>query len=288
MKRLLIFGRYGQVGSALCKQLADRSDDYEVVALDKGDLDLTQIEAVKQAVLDAEPDWVINTAAYTAVDHAEEDQEVARLINAAAPEAMAEACKVLGIPFFHYSTDYVFDGENEQPYLEGDDTNPQSVYGVTKLEGEQAVLAAQPASLILRTAWVYAKEGANFVNTMLRLGKERDQLNVVADQYGSPTLAWDLAVATIAIIDNTEVDKVIDVAGIYHATGSGVTNWSGFAEAIFDLAGYTKVSVNPIPSSDYPTPAARPTYSVLSNQKLLNVFGLKMPDWQDSLKRTLI
>jgi len=286
VKKLLIFGKHGQVGSALCAQLAHREEDYQWLAIDKEELDLTQIEAVKQAVLDASPDWVINTAAYTAVDRAEEDEETARLINAAAPAAMAEACQSLGVPFFHYSTDYVFDGEAIQPYVETDPTNPQGVYGQTKLEGELAVMAAQPDSLILRTAWVYSKDGQNFVNTMLRVGKDKESLNVVSDQFGSPTLAWDLAEATISMIDQTPAEKVAEVAGIYHATGSGVANWSGFAQTIFDMAGYT-TQVKPIPSSEYPTLATRPMYSVLSNQKLKNVFGLVLPDWHESLQKTL-
>lgn len=291
MKKILIFGKLGQVGSALVERLSVLPERYRVVALDKDELDLSLTEEIKQAVLDADPDWVINTAAYTAVDAAEADAEVAHLINAAAPRAMAEACKELNVPMIHYSTDYVFDGDGPQgslrPYVEDDQTNPQSVYGRTKLAGEQAVMSAQADSIILRTAWVYADQGKNFVNTMLRLGNGRDVLNVVSDQYGSPTLADDLAAITIEIIEATPPEKVNKVAGVYHATNRGSTNWSGFAEAIFQYAGLDQVTIKSISSSEYPTPAPRPMYSVLSNQKLYDTFGLKLPDWQDALKRTL-
>lgn len=290
MQKILIFGKFGQVGSALFAQYSAVPDRYEVVALDKEDLDLTQTSQIKQAIFDAAPDWVINTAAYTAVDAAEADAKTAQLINAAAPQAMAEACAEKNIPLFHYSTDYVFDGDgpagSKRPYVEDDVTNPQSVYGQTKLEGEQLVLAAQPNSIILRTAWVYAEVGKNFVNTMLRLASERDELSIVSDQYGSPTLAGDLAAASMAIIKSTAVEKVGEVAGIYHATNRGSTNWSGFAEAIFAEA-EVDVVVKPIPSSDYPTPAPRPMYSVLSNQKMKDTFDVELPSWQDALRRTL-
>lgn len=283
MQRLLVTGKNGQVGSALLR-LAGRG--YDVIGVDIDDVDLTDLDAVDALVREVRPDWLINPAAYTAVDAAEKDQKTAQVLNADAPAVMAKACAELGIPMLHYSTDYVFDGNGNRPYLEDDAPNPQSVYGATKLAGEQAVRAAQSNSIILRTAWVYAQEGKNFVNTMLRLADEHDSLNVVNDQFGSPTLAEDLAAASLQIIEKTPVDQVGQVSGVYHATGSGETNWADFARAIFRLSDKS-AAVNGIPSEQYPTPAPRPNYSVLNNQKLQETFGVALPSWQDALQRTL-
>jgi dTDP-4-dehydrorhamnose reductase len=199
---------------------------------------------------------------------------------------MAKACAKLNCGLLHYSTDYVFDGSGHRPYVETDAPNPQSVYGETKLAGEQAVMREYPNAIILRTAWVYAKEGANFVNTMLRLADERDELGVVSDQFGSPTLAYDLAVASVSIVENTKLDDLSEVAGIYHATGSGMTSWFDFAREIFSLANKS-VKLNAISTEDYPTPAPRPNYSVLSNEKLQRVFAIALPAWRESLAKTI-
>ena len=281
--QILIFGRNGQLGSSLFTLLSEK---HQVTALDQADLDLSQADQIESTIASYRPDWVINASAYTAVDRAEQEPQLADAINHLAPAAMAGACKKHQCGFLHYSTDYVFDGEADQPYQESDVPNPKSVYGETKLAGEQAVMQACPQAIILRTAWVYAKEGANFVNTMLRLASERDELGVVEDQFGSPTLAYDLAQASVPIIENTALDKLDKVAGIYHATGSGMTSWYGFAKEIFSLAG-KDIVVKGIPTEAYPTPAHRPHYSVLSNQKLQRVFGISLPDWKASLAKTL-
>lgn len=281
--RILIFGKGGQVGSSLTQLLESQ---HEVIGLDQEDLDLVEIDQIESAIINNQPDWVINASAYTAVDKAETEPQIADAVNHLAAGAMANTCARLKCGFLHYSTDYVFDGEADQPYLEQDTPKPQSVYGETKLAGEQAVMAAYPQSIILRTAWVYAKEGANFVNTMLRLADERDSLGVVEDQVGSPTLAFDLAQASVAILERIPLSALGEVAGIYHATGAGVTSWYGFAAEIFKLTD-KQVELNAISSDAYPTPAPRPKYSVLSNQKLLDVFGLQLPDWKASLARTL-
>ncbi len=286
MRRILIFGRHGQVGSSLEQQLSSR-DDVQVTALDIEDVDLRDQDATRNAVLDVAPHWVINTSAYTAVDQAESDAEIARLINAVAPGVIASACTACDAAMVHYSTDYVFDGEADEPYREGDVTNPRSVYGSTKLEGERAVSENCPRAIQLRTAWVYSPNGKNFVNTMLRLAAERDEVRVVNDQFGSPTLAEDLARVTIAIVDQVDASDREDCWGTYHATGQGVTNWSGFTEAIMTGSGNDHVNVVPIPGSEYPTPAPRPSYSVLSNYKLSRVFGLELPHWRDALTRCL-
>ncbi len=282
--KYLIFGKHGQVGQQLNKLLQNRD---EVTALDIEDLDLTNLAAIDEQIRSLAPDWVLNASAYTAVDQAESDLELATTINVAAPQAMAQACAQTAARLFHYSTDYVFDGEADRPYLESDPTSPKSVYGQTKLDGELAVLAALPDTIILRTAWVYTRQGKNFVNTMLQLAQKMDQINVVNDQYGSPTLADDLAIASVQIIDKVNSGSLHDVGGVYHATGTGQINWSGFAEEIFKLSGCENVRVNPIPGSEYPTPAARPNWSVLSNEKLMRVFGVKLPAWQDALRRSL-
>ena len=286
MRRVLIFGRHGQVGSSLEAQLSAR-DDVQVTALDIEDVDLRDMVATRKAVLDAAPHWVINTSAYTAVDQAESDAETAHLINAKAPGAIAAACQECCAAMVHYSTDYVFDGTATEPYREQDEPNPQSVYGRTKLAGEHAVMEACPRSILLRTAWVFSPDGKNFVNTMLRLAGERDELRVVNDQFGSPTLAEDLARATIAIIDRIDAGGLENCWGLYHATGQGVTNWAGFSEAIMQESGNDHVNVIPIPGSEYPTPAPRPSYSVLSNSKLLQVFVLELPHWREALTRCL-
>ena len=284
--RLLIFGRDGQVGSALVGLLEPR-EEFAVTAVDIGDVDLTDDAATRSMVLDTAPDWVINTSAHTAVDLAESEPELAHQINAVAPGVIARACSDCGAAMVHYSTDYVFDGTARLPYDEQDEPNPQSVYGKTKLAGERAVAECLDRYILLRTAWVYSPHGKNFVNTMLRLAEERQELRVVEDQYGSPTLAQDLARVTLSIVDRVNSGSIESPWGIYHATGRGVVNWSGFAETIFALAGRTDVRVVPIPASAYPTPAPRPAYSVLSNNRLEQVFGLSLPQWQDSLARCL-
>lgn len=290
---VLIFGRNGQVGSALVRQLAN-VENCRVSSTDVDELDLTDQDATRQLVLDTAPDWVINTSAHTAVDRAEEEQELAHALNAVAPKVIAEACAACGAAMVHYSTDYVFSGSGTTPYLESDQPDPQSVYGVTKLAGEIAVRNALPRSIIFRTAWVYSPHGKNFVNTMLSLAETRDSLRVVGDQFGSPTLADDLAAATISAMQQIHVSELADTSAaidlrfdLYHATGSGVTNWAEFSRAIMAQSGNQQVTVEAITTAEYPTPAPRPAYSVLDNSKLQQQFGITLPDWHDALQRCL-
>jgi dTDP-4-dehydrorhamnose reductase len=233
---------------------------------------------------------VINAAAYTAVDQAESEPELAHLVNAEAPRVMAEACAESGAWLVHYSTDYVFDGTASEPYSEDDPVSPVNVYGRTKLEGEQAVVGNAPRHLIFRTSWVYSNHGRNFLNTMLRLSAERAVLTIVSDQVGSPTWTGAIAGATEQVLHRlsgwgTGGD---DKAGIYHMTCGGRTSWYGFARAIFEQTGRLDgIRVEPIDTASYPTPARRPLYSVLNNDKLANVFGVKLDTWDDALRECL-
>ncbi|MBX2869264.1 MAG: dTDP-4-dehydrorhamnose reductase [Acidiferrobacterales bacterium] len=293
--KVLIFGKHGQVGGALLRQLTHPStlvdpERYEVIATDIEDVDLTDNEATASLVLETKPDWVLNTSAHTAVDKAESEPELAYQLNATAPETIAKACHKIGATMVHYSTDYVFDGSSKTAYLETDEPNPQSVYGRTKLAGEQVVANNLPQHFIFRTAWVYSSGGKNFVNTMLRLARDRDELKVVGDQFGSPTLADDLATATIEVMQQVVAlgSSFDDPAyGIYNATGSGYTSWAGFSEEIMRQSGNDQVSVLSIPTEDYPTPAPRPAFSVLDNSKIKQRFGIQLDEWQSALRRCL-
>ena len=282
--RILVFGSGGQVGSSLVHQ-GDSAPECQVYGVDQEQLDLTDTGSIGAFIREISPDWVVNGAAYTAVDRAEDDAATAHLINADAPGAMAAACAEIGAGFIHYSTDYVFSGDSTRPYRESDETGPRSVYGVTKLEGEKQVLANYADSTILRTAWVYSRDGANFVNTMLRLAGEREQLSVVNDQHGTPTLAADLAALALGIIKQSGSKQ--SGAGIYHATSGGQTTWFEFCCEIFAVAGVSGVEVKPVSTSDYPTRATRPAYSVLDNSKLQNGFGITLPHWKASLAHCL-
>ena len=284
--KLLLFGKHGQVGGQLVDQLAQNSR-YSLVATDIEDVDLTDDAATRALVISQKPNWVINTSAHTAVDRAESERDLSSQLNTRAPEVIANACAEIGAGMIHYSTDYVFDGTSENPYVEADEPNPKSVYGITKLEGERVVLKALDRAFIFRTAWVYSRGGKNFVNTMLQLAAERQELSVVCDQFGSPTLADDLAAMTIGVLGQVVTDTDFSAFGIYHATGQGVTNWAEFSQEIMRLSGNTHVSIRPIPTAEYPTPAPRPAYSVLSNEKLKQQFGLELPHWKNALERCL-
>ncbi|MDP6951796.1 MAG: dTDP-4-dehydrorhamnose reductase [Alphaproteobacteria bacterium] len=279
--RILVFGRVGQLGSALAELLPAH---HEVAFLDQPQVDLSKPQSVPGLITQYAPELVINAAAYTAVDKAESEPELAQLINAEAPAAMAKSCKVFDIPFIHFSTDYVFDGLASKPYSEESRVNPQSVYGRTKLAGEKAVCAATDKHIIFRTAWLYSHVGHNFLKTMLRVASEGKPLRVVDDQMGSPTFAWDLGAATVAAVNVLDSGRE-DIFGIFHATNSGATNWYEFASHIFEVQGLRDVELSAIPTSEYPTPAPRPAYSVLSCDRLEAIFGLKMPDWDDALTR---
>ncbi len=288
MSRILITGRNGQVGWELQRIFAASS---EVIAIDAEDMDLADPEAIRRFVRDARPDIIINPAAYTAVDKAESESDLAMAINGIAPGILAEEALKLGATLVHYSTDYVFDGDKSAPYTEDDTPNPQSVYGNTKFAGEQAIRASGCRHLILRTSWVFGVHGSNFIKTMLRLAKDRDELRIVADQFGAPTWARDLAGATMNALIAWEMSEWSDeLGGLYHLTAAGRTNWHQYAEEVVRLArqydtalAAKPLNIRPIATHEYPLPAKRPANSVLANNKIRETFGIVLPPWQDSL-----
>ncbi|HKB58598.1 MAG TPA: dTDP-4-dehydrorhamnose reductase [Gallionellaceae bacterium] len=284
MKTILLTGKNGQVGWELCRTLAPLG---RVVALDAAELDLARPAAIRDAVRSIRPDIIVNPAAYTAVDKAEAEKDLVQAVNGDAPGVLAEEAKALGAWMVHYSTDYVFDGEKQGAYVEDDAPNPQSVYGRTKLAGEEAIRAAGGRHLIFRTSWVYGSRGHNFLLTMLRLARERKELKVVDDQIGAPTWCRSLAEMTAQILSQMHRPGVDagEVSGVYHMTSSGSVSWHGFAAEILAASGIDPLpALLPIPSSGYPTPAQRPKNSVLSNEKLARVFGLGAGDWKDNLR----
>ena len=280
--KILLLGSRGQLGTTLLPQLGRFGD---VEAYDHDGIDLADGLVTRRRILEIAPDLIINAAAYTAVDKAESEPQAAARVNADAPGVVAECASELGAGLIHYSTDYVFDGNASSPYKEDDPTNPQSVYGRTKLDGENAVLNSGASALILRTAWVYSLHGHNFLKTMLRLAAERDELTIVADQVGSPTSTLALTDATIRLIEYfVEHDGFPpEVRGVYHMTCEGETSWAGFARAIIAASNDSDTRVTDISTADYPTPAVRPAYSVLRGDKLDRVFGIRLPDWEDAL-----
>ncbi|UYZ09243.1 dTDP-4-dehydrorhamnose reductase [Agrobacterium salinitolerans] len=282
--RLAVTGKHGQVVSAL-QALA--SADLEIVALGRPELDLAQPETVLKALREVKPDAVVSAAAYTAVDKAESEQDIAFAVNRDGARAVAQAASDIGIPVIHLSTDYVFDGTKDTAYVESDPTGPTSVYGRSKLEGEQAVSKATGNYAILRTAWVYSEYGNNFVKTMLRLSESRDEINVVADQFGCPTSANDIAAAIVTIARKLVADSSSRLRGVFHLTGTGETSWANFAKRIFAFAekhGGKSMIVNDITTAQYPTPAKRPANSRLDCTKLEKVYGIKLPSWQTSTR----
>lgn len=284
---ILLFGAGGQLGTKLQTLLTSRG---VVRPLDQKDIDLRDHTRLRALIHETRPGLIVNAAAYTAVDAAENDTETARLVNAGAPQIMAECARDLGALLVHYSTDYVFDGTAQAPYTEDAPTRPLGVYGQTKLAGEMAIAESGADFLTLRTAWLYSNRGKNFLNTMLKLAAERSELRVVNDQIGCPTYADLLAETTMQMLEGLYTNGVLrkERCGLYHATCGGSTSWWGFARRIVELAGYgERVLVLPIPTSEYPTPAKRPGYSVLSNAKLEATFGIRMPDWEAGLKRCL-
>lgn len=278
--KILVTGANGQLGKSIRKVFSG-DPSLEVIYTDVAELDITDREEVDHFIRENKLDFIINCAAYTAVDKAEKDDLRAAAINTGAVGNIAQAAALHKVKVIHISTDYVFNGENYRPYEENDEPYPRSIYGRTKLEGEGILTSFCTNSLIIRTAWLYSEFGGNFVASMLRLASERPSLNVVSDQIGSPTYAGDLAEAIHHIIKH---DKWLP--GIYHYTNEGVASWFDFSKAIFEIAG-KKVEVNPIPSSQYPTPAKRPLYSVLGKMKIKNTYGVKIPYWRDSLKKCL-
>ncbi len=284
--KIVVTGREGQVVQSLLEKASQRSD-LEVIALGRPELDLAKLETVRSAVEALKPDLVVSAAAYTDVDLAEDEPELAFAINATGAQAVAEAAMASGVPIIHISTDYVFAGDASEPYLETDTTGPQGVYGSTKLEGERLVAQANPKHIILRTAWVYSPFGKNFVKTMLKLAETRDALSVVYDQWGNPTSALDIADAIIEVADHLAAKSDFSAYGVYHLVGKGDTNWSGFARAVFNesvaLGGPT-ANVADITTADYPTKAVRPANSRLSTAKFQKVFNWSAPHWQVSLQ----
>ena len=281
MINILITGSNGQLGSEL-KALSSNCN-YHCHFTDRDSLDITDKNQIELFVQKNNISHIINCAAYTAVDKAEEDQENADKVNHLAVKNLAEIAREHNISLIHISTDYVFDGENFQPYTENDPTNPKGVYGATKLAGEKAMQNINPKnSIIIRTSWVYSSYGANFVKTMLRLGKERDELGVIFDQVGTPTYAKDLAQAIFAIIPTINHENV----EIYHYSNEGVLSWYDFAKEIMRMA-KLECQINPIETKEYPTPAKRPHYSLLNKTKIKKEFGIEIPYWKDSLDACL-
>ena len=283
--RIAVTGREGQVCQATTRLL--RGHGHEVMVLARPDADLLDAASIDRAIRGARPDLVVNAAAYTAVDRAEDEPAVAHAVNALGAEAVAAAAAAVGAPLIHFSTDYVFDGSKSTPYLETDPTGPLGIYGATKLEGERRVAAANPRHVILRTAWVCSPYGNNFVKTMLRLAANRPELTVVDDQHGSPTFAADLADAVAQLAPRLVCGNASpETWGVFHATNTGETTWCGFARAIMQCAqmrGGPSVPVRGIKTKDYPTKARRPAYSLLSARKLETVHGIVMRPWQSSL-----
>ncbi|MGF1779073.1 dTDP-4-dehydrorhamnose reductase [Vibrio nomapromontoriensis] len=287
MKKVLITGAHGQVGHCLVTLLSQRAD-VEVVAYDRADLDITNEDQVNAVVQALQPDTIINAAAHTAVDKAEDEVDLSYAINRDGPRYLAQAAEQCGAVLLHISTDYVFDGTKSEPYAEADVTNPPSVYGQSKLAGEQAVADTCSNYAILRTAWVFGEHGNNFVKTMLRLGKERSELGIIGDQFGGPTYAGDIATALITMMDEFQRGAA-DIFGVYHFSGAPHVSWYEFAKAIFTSAGELGALnslpvVNEITADQYPLPAPRPANSRLDCSKIESVFGIKPSDWNQALK----
>ena len=284
--RILLTGINGQVGHALLSTLSD----YDVIGLSRYELDLSNVDAIRAVIREVKPDLIINPAAYTAVDKAESEPALANAINAVAPRVIAEEAAKLGCALIHFSTDYVYDGRKNTAYVETDIVNPQSVYGKSKLAGEQAIQAVQLPHLILRTSWVYGVYGHNFLKTILRLAGERTELGIVADQQGAPTSSMSIATALAQLITQWDGQH----SGVYHLTNAGNTTWHGFASeivqqyiAIQQQPALKVKEIKPIATADYPTPASRPANSCLDNSQLANQFGITLPSWEVGLQAVM-
>ncbi len=286
--RIAVTGRSGQLVTAMLT-LAEEAG-VEVLAVGRPELDLERPETAEAVIAAVKPDLIVSAAAYTAVDKAESEPESAFAVNARAPGIIAGVARRLGVPVIHISTDYVFDGSKSGLYIETDATNALSVYGASKLAGELAVAAETPDHVILRTAWVYSPFGANFLKTMLRLGETRNSLSVVADQFGRPTSALEIARAVFAVAKRLKADDADALRGIFHLSADGEGSWADFAEAIFAGAeerGRPPVGVKRITTAEYPTPAKRPSNSRLSTEKLKQAYDVQLPDWRHSLDECL-
>lgn len=287
--RIAVTGKTGQVVTSLIERGA--AAGHEVIALGRPELDLADPASVARALEAATPDVIVSAGAYTAVDKAESESNLAYAVNGAGAGAMAKAARALSVPLVHVSTDYVFDGTLDRPYVESDPTGPTGVYGASKLAGEQAVLAAHgDHSAVLRVAWVYSPFGANFVKTMLRLAGDRDEVSVVADQLGNPTSALDIANGILLVATNLVADSNPELRGIFHMTASGEASWADFAKAIFAASaekGGATARVKRITTADYPTPATRPANSRLDCGLIAKVHGVALPDWRQSLDNVI-
>jgi len=275
--KILITGKDGQLGWELQRSLAGLGD---VIATNRREFDLCDSNAIRRTVRKTGPDVIVNAAAYTAVDNAESEPDVAMQVNAIAPGILAEEAKLLGALLVHYSTDYVFDGSKKSPYKEEDTPNPLSVYGRSKLKGEQAIVASECRHLIFRTSWVYSSRGRNFFLTILKAAREKPELRVVDDQFGAPTSSLALAEATARAL------QVRAAQGLYHMTAGGRTSWFGFAQMILRSAAIS-TPLAPIPSDQYPAKATRPRNSVLDNSRLKEAFGISLPDWENQLEQVM-
>ena len=299
MIRVLVTGAAGQVGAEVAREFAGRA---EVRAHDRSSLDLARASDIAGRIREWQPHVIVNAAAYTAVDRAEVEVEAARAVNAVAPGLLGEEARRCGALLVHYSTDYVFDGAKRTPYVEGDATAPLNVYGTTKLEGERAVAASGCAHVTLRTSWVYAAHGRNFLLTMLRLAASSKEIRVVDDQHGAPTSSRQLARATVALLSRgvagralvpADVERAKASGGLFHASAAGATTWCGFAQAIFERqahrlgSAFTAPRVVPISTREYPTPARRPEWSVLSSARLDHTLGIRLGPWEDGLGEVL-
>lgn len=280
MKTILVTGANGQLGNSI-RLLAKHYPQYNFLFTDVDTLDITDPQAVGKAIKDNQVDYVVNCAAYTAVDKAEDDEELCRRLNSYAVGVLGKAAHEAGAKMVHVSTDYVFSGTSYLPYKETDETRPVSAYGRTKLAGEQILQEVCPEAVIIRTAWLYSEFGSNFVKTVLRLGKERDELRFVFDQIGTPTYAGDLAAAVMAVVAADE--KGAYVPGIYHYSNEGVCSWFDFTIKILEIAGISS-RVFPIETKEYPTKAVRPPYSVLNKSKIKQTYGIAIPHWEASLR----
>ncbi|RLD63171.1 MAG: dTDP-4-dehydrorhamnose reductase [Bacteroidetes bacterium] len=283
MHNILVTGADGQLGSEI-RTLASNYNNFNFIFTDVNNLDITNINDVEEFFTSHPIDYTINCAAYTAVDKAETNQETANSINVTGVKNLVALSQKYSSKLIHISTDYVFDGNNHKPYVETDITNPVSVYGKTKLEAEQIILNSTIKSIIIRTSWLYSSYGNNFVKTMMRLGSERDELNVIFDQVGTPTYAFDLAKTILEIIVLSAKDNNNFKQGIYHFSNQGVCSWYDFAIEIMKFSNIN-CKINPIESKDYPTPAKRPFYSVLNKSKIENTFNISIPYWKNSLSQ---
>ena len=285
MKNILVTGAYGQLGNEV-RILSAKYPEYNFMFTDVDSLDICDKDELIDFVTGNDIRYIINCAAYTAVDKAEDDAELCEKINATAVKNLGLAAAEAGAGIIHVSTDYVFDGTSCRPYTEDMPTKPCSVYGKTKLKGEKNLLKACPNAIIIRTAWLYSPFGNNFVKTMIKLGSERESLNVIFDQVGTPTYAEDLADAILKAMDQT-IDTDHDKGGVYHFSNEGVCSWYDFTIKIHELAGIKTCKVNPIETKDYPTKAARPHYSVLNKTKIKQAFNITIPHWEASLKNCI-